>query len=70
MSRLTQQELVDSIVGLQGIARDLRQASQDATSRGVLVDPQGMMEAADYLMRVSNELQSLITIRPVPPIPE
>jgi len=62
---ITQQDIVDSIVGLKNVARDLRQAVDGPTVAGVNppavpVAVPGLLAHAGYLDQVAEELQNLI----------
>jgi len=62
---ITQRDLVDSITGLRGIAKDLRQAVDSPTVAGVAppavpLSVQGLLRHAVYLETVADELQQLI----------
>lgn len=65
MSKITQRDLLESIVGLRAIAHDLRVATEHAEGSTVEVSVRGMMEHATYLDQVANELAGLIPDRPV-----
>lgn len=69
--KITQRDLVESIQGLRDTARDLRDAGARPRPDGtVLVQVEGLVDAAQYLEKVAEELTSLIPDRPVPALPE
>jgi len=62
---VTQRDIVDSIIGLKQKAKDLRQATDSPTVAGVTppavpVSVKGLLQVADYLEIVAEELQNLI----------
>ena len=62
---VTQRDIVDSIIGLRNIARDLRQATDSPLVKGVSpaavpLSVEGLIRHANYLETVADELQTLI----------
>ena len=67
---VTQRDLVDTIVGLREIAKDLKQAVDNPTVAGVTppavpVAIQGLIKHAAYLEGVAEELQTLVSPKKV-----
>jgi hypothetical protein len=71
---VTQRDIVDSIIGLRGVARDLRQATDSPLVAGVSptavpLSVEGLIRHATYLETVADELQTLIPTKKIS-IPE
>jgi hypothetical protein len=62
MPKITQRDIVDSVVGLRAIAFDLRQVTQKATpeSDTTMIRVAPLVRYIAYLDQVADELKSLI----------
>ena len=72
--RVTQHDIIESIIELRNVARDLRSAAGKPPVDGisppvVLVQVVGLLAHAQYLETVAEELLALIPDRQVPKVP-
>lgn len=73
--KVTQRDLVDTIIGLTQVSEDLRKAAAGQPVEGqdppaVLVELSGLEDASSFLKRVAEELKNLIPDKVVPTPPE
>jgi hypothetical protein len=76
MAKLTQRDIVETIMGLKTVAEELHRASQGTPLEGMV--PQGavltkaaaLLEISQYLETVVEELKNLIPDKVLPTLPE
>lgn len=64
-SKVTQRDVAESVVGLRGVASDLREAAAEVAPEGappgtVLINARALTAHANYLDEVADELLTLI----------